>query len=110
GGGLGGKSDVIPREIIAAVAAGKAKRPVKITYTREEVFWAHRGRPRTIIDLKTGAKKDGRITAVAARVTQDGGAYCSYGVVTILYCGVLLGALYQIPKICSDDYREFTPR
>ena len=33
-------------EIIAAVAARKAKAPVKITYTREEVFWAHRGRPR----------------------------------------------------------------
>ena len=54
GGGFGGKSEVIPLEIIAAVAARKARAPVKITYTREEVFWAHRGRPRTIIDLKTG--------------------------------------------------------
>ena len=59
GGGFGGKSEVIPLEIIAAVAARKAKAPVKITYTREEVFWAHRGRPRTIIDLKTGVKNDG---------------------------------------------------
>src|SRR6185437_1310936 len=46
GGGFGGKSEVIPLEIIAAVAARKARAPVKITYTREEVFWAHRGRPR----------------------------------------------------------------
>ncbi len=46
GGGFGGKSEVIPLEIIAAIAARKAKAPVKITYTREEVFWAHRGRPR----------------------------------------------------------------
>src|SRR5947208_6165813 len=44
GGGFGGKSEVIPLEIIAAVAARKARAPVKITYTREEVFWAHRGR------------------------------------------------------------------
>ena len=108
GGGFGGKSEVIPLEIIAAVAARKAKRPVKITYTREEVFWAHRGRPRTIIDLKTGAKKDGRITAVKARVVQDGGAYCSYGVVTILYSGALLGALYDIPNIQYDGYRVLT--
>ena len=108
GGGFGGKSEVIPLEIIAAVAARKAKRPVKITYTREEVFWAHRGRPRTIIDLKTGAKKDGRITAVSARVVQDGGAYCSYGVVTILYSGALLGALYDIPNIQYDGYRVLT--
>ena len=108
GGGFGGKSEVIPLEIIAAIAAREAKAPVKITYTREEVFWAHRGRPRTIIDLKTGVKNDGRITAVKARVVQDGGAYCSYGVVTILYSGALLGALYDIPNIQYDGYRVLT--
>jgi 4-hydroxybenzoyl-CoA reductase subunit alpha len=108
GGGFGGKSEVIPLEIIAAVAARKAQAPVKITYTREEVFWAHRGRPRTIIDLKTGVRRDGRITAVKARVVQDGGAYCSYGVVTILYSGALLGALYDIPNIQYDGYRVLT--
>jgi 4-hydroxybenzoyl-CoA reductase subunit alpha len=108
GGGFGGKSEVIPLEIIAAVAARKAQRPVKITYTREEVFWAHRGRPRTIIDLKTAVKNDGRISAVKARVVQDGGAYCSYGVVTILYSGALLGALYDIPNIQYDGFRVLT--
>ncbi|MBO0911113.1 MAG: molybdopterin-dependent oxidoreductase [Acidobacteria bacterium] len=108
GGGFGGKSEVIPLEIIAAVAARKARRPVKITYSREEVFWAHRGRPRTIIDLKTGARSDGRITSVKARVVQDGGAYCSYGVVTILYSGALLGALYDIANIHYDGYRVLT--
>ena len=108
GGGFGGKSEVIPLEIIAAIAARKAQAPVKITYTREEVFWAHRGRPRTVIDLKTGVKNDGRITAVKARVVQDGGAYCSYGVVTILYSGALLGALYDIPNIQYDGYRVLT--
>ena len=108
GGGFGGKSEVIPLEIIAAIAARKAKAPVKITYTREEVFWAHRGRPRTIIDLKTGVTNDGCITAVKARVVQDGGGYCSYGVVTILYSGALLGALYDIPNIQYDGYRVLT--
>src|SRR5437879_5993445 len=108
GGGFGGKSEVIPLEIIAAIAARAARTPVKITYNREEVFWAHRGRPRTIIDLKTGVKNDGTITAVKARVVQDGGAYCSYGVVTILYSGALLGALYDIPNIAYAGYRLLT--
>ncbi len=108
GGGFGGKSEVIPLEIIAAIAARAAKAPVKITYTREEVFWAHRGRPRTIMDLKTGVKNDGRITAVSARVVQDGGGYCSYGPVTILYSGALLGALYDIPNVHYDGYRVLT--
>ncbi|HKR33060.1 MAG TPA: molybdopterin cofactor-binding domain-containing protein, partial [Terriglobales bacterium] len=108
GGGFGGKSEVIPLEIIAAVAARKAKAPVKLTYTREEVFWAHRGRPRTIVGLKTGIRGNGKVTAVAAKVIQDGGAYCSYGVVTILYSGALLGALYDIRNIRFDGYRVLT--
>ncbi len=108
GGGFGGKSEIIPLEIIAAVAARAARAPVKITYTREEVFWAHRGRPRTIVELKTGVKSDGRVVAVRARVVQDGGGYCSYGPVTILYSGALLGALYDIPNVAYDGYRVLT--
>ena len=41
-------------------------------------------------------------------MVQDGGAYCSYGVVTILYSGALLGALYDIPNIRYDGYRVLT--
>jgi len=108
GGGFGGKSEIIPLEVAAAVLAKKAKRPVKITYTREEVFYAHRGRPITIVDLKMGLTRDGRISAVAARVVQDGGAYCGYGPVTVLYSGALLGAIYDISNVRYDGYRVLT--
>lgn len=108
GGGFGGKSEVNPLEIMAAVAARKAKAPVKITYTREEVFWAHRGRPRTIVDLKIGANKDGEITGVIAKVIQDGGAYCSYGPVSVLYSGALLHAIYDLYHVRFDGYRVLT--
>ncbi len=108
GGGFGGKSEIIPLEVAAAVLAKKAKRPVKITYTREEVFYAHRGRPITIVELKIGLTRDGRISAVAARVVQDGGAYCGYGPVTVLYSGALLGAIYDISNVRYDGYRVLT--
>ena len=108
GSGFGGKSEVIPLEVTAAVLAKKAKRPVKITYTREEVFYAHRGRPRTIVDLKTGITREGKITAVQARVIQDGGAYCGFGPVTVLYSGALLGAIYDISNVRFDGYRVLT--
>jgi 4-hydroxybenzoyl-CoA reductase subunit alpha len=108
GGGFGGKSEVIPLEPAAAVLARKAGRPVKITYTREEVFLAHRGRPRTIVELRTGARRDGTLTAVEARIVQDGGAYCGYGPVTILYSGQLLNAMYDIPNIKFDGFRVLT--
>jgi 4-hydroxybenzoyl-CoA reductase subunit alpha len=108
GGGFGGKSEVIPLEVIAPVLAVKARRPVKITYTREEVFLAHRGRPITIVDLKMGITREGKISAVAARVVQDGGAYCGYGPVTVLYSGALLGAIYDISNVRYDGFRVLT--
>src|SRR5207248_6210825 len=108
GGGFGGKSEVIPLELAAAVLARKAGRPVKITYTREEVSYAHRGRPRTMIELRTGSTRDGKLTAVEARIVQDGGAYCGYGPVTLLYSGQLLNAMYDIPNVKFDGYRVLT--
>jgi 4-hydroxybenzoyl-CoA reductase subunit alpha len=108
GGGFGGKSEVIPLEIAACVLAKKARRPVKILYTREEVFLAHRGRPITITYLKVGLTREGKITAVAARVIQDGGGYCGYGPVTVLYSGALLGAIYDIANVRYDGFRVLT--
>ncbi len=108
GGGFGGKSEVCPLEVQAACLAHKAGAPVKITYTREEVFYAHRGRPQQIVELTLGATRDGRLTAVKARIVQDGGAYCGYGPVTILYSGALLGAMYDIPNMQFDGYRVLT--
>jgi 4-hydroxybenzoyl-CoA reductase subunit alpha len=108
GSGFGGKSEVIPIEIAAAVLSKKTKKPVKITYTREEVFYAHRGRPRTIVDLKMGITREGKIAAAQARVVQDGGAYCGFGPVTVLYSGALLGAIYDVPAVRYDGYRVLT--
>ncbi|HTS10885.1 MAG TPA: 4-hydroxybenzoyl-CoA reductase subunit alpha [Candidatus Limnocylindrales bacterium] len=108
GSGFGGKSEVIPIEIAASVLAKKTKKPVKITYTREEVFYAHRGRPKTIVDLRMGITREGKITAVQARVVQDGGAYCGFGPVTVLYSGALLGAIYDVPAVRYDGYRVLT--
>ena len=108
GGGFGGKSEVIPLEVIAPVLAKKARRPVKIVYSREEVFYAHRGRPITIMDLKMGLTREGKICAVTARVVQDGGAFCGYGPVTVLYSGALLGAIYDLQNLRFDGYRVLT--
>ena len=108
GGGFGGKSEIIPLEVAACVLAKKSRKPVKITYTREEVFLAHRGRPITIVYLKVGLNRAGKITAVQARVIQDGGAYCGYGPVTVLYSGALLGAIYDIANVQYDGFRVLT--
>src|SRR5437773_6969967 len=61
GGGFGGKSDPFSHEIVAAKLAMVTGPPVKITLTREEVFYCHRARHPTLMWVKTGLKKDGAI-------------------------------------------------
>src|SRR5207249_774340 len=54
GGAFGGKSDPFSHEIVVAKLAMITGRPVKITLTREEVFYCHRGRHPTLMWVKTG--------------------------------------------------------
>ena len=97
GGGFGGKGEPVPLEFAASILARKSGRPVKITYTREEVFLTHRGRHPMYMKVKTGVTKDGRITALHFESLLDGGAYGSYGIVTLYYSGQLLTGPYVIP-------------
>jgi 4-hydroxybenzoyl-CoA reductase alpha subunit len=108
GGGFGGKDEPLGHEITVALLAKKTGRPVKLTITREEVFYIHRGRPDQHVELKTGVTKDGKITAVYCKTIQNGGAFCSYGVVTLLYSGALLGAIYDIRNMKYDGFRVLT--
>lgn len=73
GGGFGGKAEVNPLEICAALLAKKTGRPVKMRYTRPEMFRHGRGRHQQIIDLKMGMKKDGTLTAVQQKSILEGG-------------------------------------
>src|SRR5712691_8152600 len=98
GGGFGGKSDPFSHEIVAAKLSMKTGRPVKITLSREEVFYCHRGRHPVSMWIKTGLKRDGTITAMHFRSALDGGAYGSYGVASLYYTGALQTVTYRIPR------------
>lgn len=108
GGGFGGKSDPFSHEIVAAKLAMKTGRPVKITLTREEVFYCHRGRHPVLMKIKTGVKKDGSITAMAFQSYLDGGAYGSYGVASTYYTGALQTVTYKVPRYKFEGVRTFT--
>ncbi|MEJ2262853.1 MAG: molybdopterin-dependent oxidoreductase [Anaerolineales bacterium] len=108
GGGFGGKSDPFSHEIVVCKLAMLTGRPVKITLTREEVFYTHRGRHPVLMWIKTGMKKDGSITAMHFRSYLDGGAYGSYGVATTYYTGALQTVTYSIPHYKFEGVRVFT--
>jgi len=75
---------------------------------REETFITHRGRPETDIRLKLGMRKDGRITAVECECDQRGGAHSGYGIVTILYSGSMLYAIYDLHNVKYIGRRVLT--
>jgi len=99
GGGFGCRTETLNVELIAALLARKAGACVRLVVNREETFITHRGRPETDIRLKIGMKKDGRISGVECECIQRGGAHSGYGVVTILYAGSMLYAIYDLGNV-----------
>ena len=108
GGGFGGKSDPFPHEMIVSFLSKKIKRPVKCTFSREEVFITHHGRHPTEINMSLSCDDGGKITALDADIIIDGGAYGSFGVVTSYYNGVLLQGPYLIDKFGFRTRRTYT--
>ena len=108
GGGFGHRVEPLNFEMVTAALARAAGGTVKLELSREDGFLTHRGRPETDIRLKLGMKKSGEITAVDCEITQRGGAYGGYGLVTILYAGALLHALYRLAAVKYHGHRVYT--
>ena len=108
GGGFGGKSDPFSHEIVVSKLAMMTGRPVKCTLTREEVFYAHRGRHPVLMWVRTGVTSDGRIRAMHFRTALDGGAYGSFGVASMYYTGALQPVTYDLPAYRFETCRVFT--
>ncbi|MCP3993207.1 MAG: molybdopterin-dependent oxidoreductase, partial [Actinomycetia bacterium] len=108
GGGFGGKTDPFSHELVACKLSMLTGRPVKITLTREEVFYTHRGRHPVLMWLRTGFRSDGRITSMHLRTHLDGGAYGSYGMASLYYTGALQTSTYRIPNYRFEGVRAFT--
>jgi CO/xanthine dehydrogenase Mo-binding subunit len=79
GGGFGAKCDFHFEAHVAALARA-ARRPVKLVFSRHEEFVAvgHR-REGMVIELETGARRDGTLVARRGRLVLDKGAYCGEG-------------------------------
>jgi 4-hydroxybenzoyl-CoA reductase alpha subunit len=105
GGGFGAKAATNPLEVVSILLAKQTGRPVKMRFSRAEMYLYGRGRHKQYIDLKIGVKRDGTITAVRQQAVLEGGAYSSFGVVTVYYAGSMIPTLYRIPNYKYDGYR-----
>ena len=108
GAGYGGKCDPFCTEICASALALRLGRPVRAVLSREEVFYAHRGRHPTRMWLKMGLSRDGTLRAIDFKAWADGGAYASYGVVTSYYLGVFMTMPYRMDAYRFEAMRLYT--
>lgn len=108
GGGFGGKAATSPLEINSALLSQKIGRPVKMVYTREEMFLYGRGRHKQHMRFKLGVDREGKIKAFKSEIYLDGGAYSSFGVATAYYAGSMIPTLYHLPAYQYDGYRVMT--
>src|SRR5438445_449190 len=103
GGGFGGKLRV-GVEHFAAFLAKATGRPVKVITTSEEELTAAYPRQGTVVELKTGVTKDGRITAKAGRIWFDTGAFAGSGPGVASVATLVLAGPYKIPNLHLEGF------
>lgn len=108
GGGFGPKSEATPLEMSCALLAKITGKPVKMTYSREQVFLHCRARHQFYAEMSLGVMKDGTMVALRNKAILDGGAYTSFGIATVYYAGSLLGGPYKLKAMKYDGYRAYT--
>src|SRR5881396_2948888 len=107
GGGFGGKLRV-GVEHFAAFLARATGRPVKVITTSEEELTVAYPRQGTVVELKTGVTKDGRITAKAGRIWFDTGAFAGSGPGVASVATLVLAGPYKIPNLHLEGFAVYT--
>src|SRR5262245_8778732 len=103
GGGFGAKFVLL--EPLAAALALRLRRPISVVMTRTEEFLSTTPAPPAVIELKVGARRDGKLTVLEGRAVFDAGAYAGAPVGIAL---LLMGSYYQIPNVELRGYEVLT--
>jgi len=108
GGAFGGKIDLFPYEFCAAYLARITGKPVRFELEREEVFSCTRQRHPTIIQIKTGVKRDGTLMAQEVKFIADNGGYRGSGAIVVFLGHSFSIPVYSIPNYRYEGYAVYT--
>ncbi|HLF88197.1 MAG TPA: xanthine dehydrogenase family protein molybdopterin-binding subunit [Anaerolineales bacterium] len=101
GGGFGGKNGIYLEPVVVLLSCKSGYRPVKMTMSRSEVLAATGPTSGSYIEVKMGADRNGRITAVQAMLAYEAGAYPGS------FVGAGMGVIfapYRIENALVDGY------
>lgn len=101
GGGFGAKQISWKQDVIAALLAREAGRPVQLMLDREAENLAVGNRPSTRQRVRLGAKRDGTLTAISAELAQARGAYLTGGEASNV--SGMYQTLYKCPNVHVEE-------
>lgn len=109
GGGFGSREEAYDAYLVAYLCH-RLKKPVKLTYTREEVFSSTTKRTPFQMRLKTGATEEGNLTSLEMDMVIDSGPFVPYASGrSIPYSAVVLASgPYTWPHARMKVYTAFT--
>jgi CO/xanthine dehydrogenase Mo-binding subunit len=107
GGGFGGKEDVTV-ECLLGLLVWTTRRPVQLVFSREESFIGHGKRHPYVMRYRTGATRDGTLTALEAELVSDSGAYAALSPWVLLYSLVTATGPYRVPHVRVDATTVYT--
>src|SRR5436309_1464474 len=107
GGGFGGKEDVTV-ECLLGLLVWKTGRPVQLVFSREESFIGHGKRHPYVMRYRSGATRDGTLTALEAELVSDSGAYAALSPWVLLYSLVTATGPYRVPNVKVDALTVYT--
>ena len=97
GGAFGAREDVT-LQIHLCLLALATKRPVRMTYGREESFYGHVHRHPARLFYRHGATKDGTLVYVRATIVLDGGGYASSSPAVVANAACFAAGPYRVPN------------
>jgi carbon-monoxide dehydrogenase large subunit len=108
GGGFGSKGGLKAEPVAIALARKVPGRPVRVVYSREEVFTSSLVRHAAVITVKTGVKADGTLVAREVVGYWDTGAYAEKGPTVVKQAMAAAAGPYRIPHIRLVGYCVYT--
>jgi xanthine dehydrogenase molybdenum-binding subunit len=108
GGGFGAKQDVVVEPMVAAMSLAVHGRPVRFTFTREEVFIDSRTRHSMKLNLRIATSLEGKLQGIWIRLLSNTGAYASHGHSIAMSCGSKFRPLYHFPNYKFEPKTVYT--
>jgi xanthine dehydrogenase YagR molybdenum-binding subunit len=99
GGGFGAKGTFWPHTALAALAARRVQRPVKLVLTRAQMYTSHGYRSETVQQVSLGARRDGALTALRHATTSIGSEVGEFPEMA----GSVTQMLYACPNLATSQ-------